>query len=1036
MTARSHSGAEGVLAGRSAELTALKAAADGAYSGRFGAVLLSGEPGIGKTRLAEEISGYARERGFTVAAGHCFDTHTTVSYFPFLRVLHQLEAFKQNARRRARAQPGIVRTLRAKLAGRPLRSAKLKSDASGAEQTRLFDSVVRLVHQFSQHTALLLVLEDLDWADQGSLALLKHAVRTLAQARLLIVVTCRESDATDLFAIRCAFAELEPGRHCQHIRLKGLSEGETGSLVEGVLRLPLAGGSQKLIADLCRITRGNPLFIHQIIRQLIESGRLVEQNGQWVALSGWESRLAAQDGLLELVDFRLSRLSRRCRDGLTHAAVLGEEFEVEVLAHMLRISERDVIDLLDEARSAGILGDAKSDTSADYAFAHAVVRESIYERLSRPAKRGLHGAAARALESAHPQDLDACLPRLALHYARAGSAGDLGKALEYSTRAGEMAYAVCAYADAASHWGTALGLADPANKIFRAQLHERLGEATVLSSATPSAAVQHFEGALKLYSAAGEEQDAARVHARLVSVLSSPSATIDIGQAVSHSRRAEKLLAAVSNQIAQAELLVGEAIVAHAQLRTEDGLAVSQRAMEIGESLEDPGIWCQAAALHGHFLWARGQLSAGLALMDEAFERAGQARDLKPRLVAAWLRGFSYLLLWDPAAAQHALQFGLNGADSAQVAFLRQMLAAHLGIAHVFGGALAHARTILSVARHDFLEANLLFFDGRWSAAEDLLQEQIDRSHGAQSKQQHWSASLWLARLKRVQGQHDRALEVLSATPLVSEQLLRVPEEIATRSEVALVHLARGRVAEARSQLVRCRTLLSEEEDWRGLAGFVERGEAALLAQDGLLEQAGERFMTAGRIFSQYHVPWELAETLVTWGAQLLRAGKAHEGTEKLNAAAQIYRHLGLGACWEARIEAVAGAKDFAQYQQAPPQLTSVDSAGRPNAAGPSSGIYSLATTTDVALLATLIHDAIAHLMNAIDKAAKVRGPIERIAESTERLNRISAPIERLARVVEQAAHGSLSHAAVQRVRHGRLVRHKLGRSHDPGRPL
>jgi len=158
-----------------------------------------------------------------------------------------------------------------------------------------------------------------------------------------------------------------------------------------------------------------------------------------------------------------------------------------------------------------------------------------------------------------------------------------------------------------------------------------------------------------------------------------------------------------------------------------------------------------------------------------------------------------------------------------------------------------------------------------------------------------------------------------------------------------------------------------------------------------------------------------------------------------LNAGIEIYRRLELGAQWEARVHKlcapieISSAADFGDSS-----ARRTTDALVPAAPGPHR-IYSVATTQDVALLATLIHDAIAHLMNAIDKASKVRVPIERIATATEQISKISTPVERLARALEQATLGSapgLLHRDAQRTRAGRSRRQKLNRSHDPGRPL
>ena len=594
------------FAGRAVEFSALKSAAADAQGGRFALVLISGEAGIGKTRLAEETCNFARPAGFEVATGRCFDTQSRLSYFPFIQAFRQfvprgsppLPSEEKDGATRADAAPEIIARLRTP------RSTKLKSGISSAAQTELFESVACFLRARSQVCPLVLVIEDLDWADEGSLSLLVHLVRTFAFSRradaptgsssghtagtaaahLLIIATCRGNPTPQRTELIRTITECGRHRECRRIRLKRLAESEAASLIDALLGPELTGETKRLAADIGRLTNGNPLFIQQIVRHLAETGRLFRSGGRWVAASGWESKLAAEDGMREVVDARLSRLSDRCRTALSHAAVLGEEFELEVLARMLPFAARDLAHLLDEASAAEVIIEARNDETADYAFAHGLIRQSLYERQSRPAKRTLHSNAAHAIEAVHCDDLDPHLPQLALHYSRAGRAGDLAKAAEYSMRAGEAAFTVCAYADAACHWRTALKLASANDRELRAQLLERLGEASLHSAATPVEAAQHLQAALKLYTELGQEPDIARVHASLVTVISLLSmnpAAIDVGRAVTHSRRAEKLLAVRADPDAEGDLLIGEALVAHAQFRTDDGLVASKRAMEI-----------------------------------------------------------------------------------------------------------------------------------------------------------------------------------------------------------------------------------------------------------------------------------------------------------------------------------------------------------------------------------------------------------------------------------------------------------------------
>ncbi|MBV8358336.1 MAG: AAA family ATPase, partial [Deltaproteobacteria bacterium] len=429
MTASTTGSEPAAFAGRAAELSILRAAAAAAKEGQFSAVLISGEAGIGKSRLAEETCNYAQEVGFEIAAGRCFDTQSRLSYFPFIQLLRHLmdraspPVLPERRRGTTKAAENAAAII-ARLAFRAPRSARLNPEVNSAEQTELFESVICFLRARSETCPLLLLLEDLDWADAGSLSLLVHLLRMLAAVRLLIIGTCLGNGAPERLELVRAIVEWGRHRGCQRIRLTGLPEAEAASLVEQLLGPDdLPGETKRLAADIGRLTNGNPLFIHQIVRHLIETGRLSKRSGRWVALSGWESKLAAEDGMREVVDARLSRLSDRCRLVLRHAAVLGEEFELEVLARMLPFASRDLADLLEEASAAGIVIEARTDETADYAFAHGLIRQSLYERQSRPAKRALHVGAAHAIEAVHQAGLDSHLPQLALHYTKAVLAG-------------------------------------------------------------------------------------------------------------------------------------------------------------------------------------------------------------------------------------------------------------------------------------------------------------------------------------------------------------------------------------------------------------------------------------------------------------------------------------------------------------------------------------------------------------------------------------------------------------------------------------
>jgi class 3 adenylate cyclase/tetratricopeptide (TPR) repeat protein len=718
------------------------------------------------------------------------------------------------------------------------------------KHSRTLQVLKRVILCESRDRPIVVIFEDLHWIDAATQALLDALADGIANARVMLLVNYRP-EYCHQWSNKSYYSQL---------RLEALDSGAADEMLTSLL------GNNAELDPLKRIiikrTEGNPFFIEEILQALFDEGALV-RNGV-VKITRPLLQLRLPSTVQGILASRIDRQPGEQKQLLQTLAVIGRESRLGFIRRIVPTAEPQLQWMLAELQTSEFIYERSASPDTDYVFKHALTQEVAYNSLLIERRKVLHERAGQVLESMFPDHLDDHVSELARHYS---NSDNIIKAVEYLGRAGQQALQRIAPADATSNLFAALNLLqklpDNAERIHR-ELTFEIG---------------------------------------LVTSLSVASATTDVGLAISHSLRAEKLLSSHSGCTAEGDLLIGKAIVAHAQFLTQDGLAVSQRAMEIGQSLNSAEIWCVAAALHGHFLCVSGKLAAGFALMDQAFERAQRGGELMPLFAAAWLRGFSYLLLWDPSAAKRTLQLGLAGYHGPRGGFFPQILTAHLGIAQIFTGTLASAGSSLAMAPHQFLEANLLFFKGQWGQAEELFTLQIERSHRAQSKQQHWAASLWLARLKRVEAQFDRAVELLTSTSLISEALLRMPEEIATRSELALVQLARGKIAEARSEVVRCRTLLSEVEDWRGLAAFVDRAEAGVLALEGLLEEASKRFTKAIKVFSRYRIPWEVAETLITWGTHLIRAAKIEEGIEKLNAALQIYQHLALGPRWLSRIE-------------------------------------------------------------------------------------------------------------------------------------
>ena len=721
----------------------------------------------------------------------------------------------------------------------------------------------------------------------------------------------------------------------------------------------------------------------------METGSLSLRERRWCKDLPLAAELGRSQGVQEVVDSRLSRLSDACRLFLSHGAVLGDEFDFEIVMATTALPSDVLLAAIEEARAARLIVQSDLGAKPEYAFVHELVRHSLYEKMSLSCRRDLHARAARAIEAAHQADLSWHLASLAMHYTKAGSAGDLQRAIDYSIRAAEAAYAVCAFEEAVFHWETALHLEDRrgGEARHRALLLEGIAEARMVMGVSPAEAAKCLERAVALYEEVGESNKAAQVHGKLVTLLALASPSTDVAHAQSHRRRAESLLREEPDEAALGELNIGRAIIAHSTFNTEEGLAASRQSMEIALRRGDVEMWCEAAAIHGHLLLASGQLKSAFCLLDDAVERAERLPGPKARFAAAWAHGFSSYLLLDPRGAERSFQTSITELATGDAALLHQVMSAHLGFVKACLGEFAQARDISTQTPHNFLQAQLGFFEGDWKRAEELLTQEVERSRQVHNAVLEFGASFWLARLHRVGNHLPQAEQVLRETSVIAQTPLRLPEEVTARAELALLYAEIGRLDDARLQLARCDQIMLGEEHWRGLKGCVVRAHAVVSAAEWRTEDADEHFHQAADIFARYYLPWEQAETLRLWGCHLANVGERNLGIVKLHAAAHIYRDRGFGESWIERL-GVPATEDAHTAPANPRELSQPVfhqiGADRPRPQAAQSEIYSLVTTTDLALLATLTHDAIGHLMNAIDKAAKLSLPIDRIANAVE----------------------------------------------------
>lgn len=430
--------------GRERELAELGDGLSAVRPGHGGLFLIRGEAGIGKTRLAEELSSHATRRGETVHWGRCIEGAGAPAFWPWIQVLRAIAAGRGLTTACDRERASIARLMQEPRAEVPSQTAAEDTPSSPAwvqaesERFQLFDAIATVLQRVADQGAFGIVLDDLHVADLPSLRLLEVIARQ--SPSFWIIGTYREVEAHTDPQRRDAIASIT--RVGRSLTLRGLSQLEVGRLIEHALGAPSPPALVRRISDL---TEGNPFFVDEVTRLLWSQG---EHTGSEIP-----AQIPVPSGVREVVRRRMRRLSPECVRVLQAAAVVGRELSFTLLREVAAIDAPRLLDLIEEAQAIRIL---EPRPGRRLAFGHALIRETLYDDLSASTRVELHRRVGAALERLYPASLEEHLPELAYHFARVAPAGDADKALDYAERAARRATAALAYEDAAQLYELAL----------------------------------------------------------------------------------------------------------------------------------------------------------------------------------------------------------------------------------------------------------------------------------------------------------------------------------------------------------------------------------------------------------------------------------------------------------------------------------------------------------------------------------------------------------------------------------------------------
>ncbi|MEX0665483.1 MAG: AAA family ATPase [Acidimicrobiia bacterium] len=444
------------FSGRSTELERVTTLWKESAEGSRRVVLVSGEPGIGKTRLITELCLTAHDRGATVLWGRC-DEELGIPYEPFAEALRQYIASVAPERLRAEVGPlgGELTRIVPDLAARVPGLAEPLQGEPEAERHRLFESVVDLLGEMSVAAPIILVLDDVHWADKPSLLLLRHLLRANAPLRLLVIATYRDTDLDRSHPLSDVLADLRREAGVERLDLHGLDADDVSALMTATAGHELGEDALALAQALVDETEGNPFFVGEVLLHLAETGAIVQRDGRWttnVALGD----MSIPEGIREVVGRRLSRLSETANQALVLGAVIGPTFDIPTIQGADGPTGEELFDALDEATRAAIIREVPG-VVGQYSFSHALMRAALYEELTTTQRVRMHLRVGQAIEARHAANIEDHLDELAHHYGEGALAGDATKAVDYARRAGERAMSELAFEAAARHFERALG---------------------------------------------------------------------------------------------------------------------------------------------------------------------------------------------------------------------------------------------------------------------------------------------------------------------------------------------------------------------------------------------------------------------------------------------------------------------------------------------------------------------------------------------------------------------------------------------------
>ena len=568
------------LIDREREMSLLKEAADKAISDQGELFFLKGEAGIGKTRLTKELSTYARSRGMQILYGRCpalFKMNGVPPYSPWKEVVkgYLQVSTPEQLQRAVGYYPGEIYKIVPEVKQKLITFSESPPLSPEMERDRLFEAVSQFVTNISKTTPLMVVLDDLQWADSSSLLLLHYLARGIFRESLLLLGAYRDTEVEEKHPLSPILTELNRARLLKYAQLKRMSSEEVTEMIRQILK------QNEVPKEFCELvyekTDGNPFFVEEVMSSLKEEGIIVLDGNKYKIKE--VSEIEFPKTVKDVLKARLGRLDEECQNVLTMASCIGNDFTFEILREVTSIEENKLLEITEKMLKTGLLKCRVAHGEDTCSFADVLIRDVLYEEINPLRRKKLHNVVGHALEKVYASKISEHLGELASHFLESG---DKDRALDYFLKAGEKARSIYANNEASSYYQWALRLLEEKEDNFqeRARVFEALGDIEGLVG-NYDACLKCWNEGLQLWEQLKEEVKVARLSRKTAYILWVKTGNLE--KATEYFCKAQKILEAQPESSELASLYVDMAEMQWRSLKMDEATALVDKALQIGK---------------------------------------------------------------------------------------------------------------------------------------------------------------------------------------------------------------------------------------------------------------------------------------------------------------------------------------------------------------------------------------------------------------------------------------------------------------------